>query len=107
MTNCEIWQVLAALVAVAGFAGCGANEVPSPASDAQANVSRSAIPSDEGLTEPATAETPGDRDESPGLGVGEKAPAFELKDQFGQDRSLSGILEAGPAAIVFFRSADW
>lgn len=43
----------------------------------------------------------------PGLEVGTEAPAFTLKDQDGQDRSLSALLEQGNVALVFYRSADW
>lgn len=46
-------------------------------------------------------------EEKTGLAVGEKAPAFTLKDQSGEERSLSGLLEAGPVALVFTRSAEW
>ena len=46
-------------------------------------------------------------DFSPGLAVGEKAPAFELIDQSGQRRSLANILKSGNVALVFYRSADW
>ena len=46
-------------------------------------------------------------DYSPGLAVGEKAPAFELIDQSGQIRSLANILKSGNVALVFYRSADW
>jgi cytochrome oxidase Cu insertion factor (SCO1/SenC/PrrC family) len=42
-----------------------------------------------------------------GLKVGTKAPAFTLKDQAGQDRSLDEFLKAGKVALVFHRSADW
>ena len=46
-------------------------------------------------------------DFSPGLAVGEKAPAFELVDQSGQKQSLANILKSGNVALVFYRSADW
>jgi peroxiredoxin len=42
-----------------------------------------------------------------GLPVGERAPAFTLKDQAGKDLSLDSLLKKGPIALVFFRSADW
>jgi len=45
--------------------------------------------------------------EVPGVRVGEKAPAFQLKDQNGQTVSLEKLLEQGPVALVFYRSADW
>ena len=42
-----------------------------------------------------------------GLAVGQKAPAFTLKDQNDRDVSLELLLKKGPVALVFFRSADW
>jgi cytochrome oxidase Cu insertion factor (SCO1/SenC/PrrC family) len=42
-----------------------------------------------------------------GIAVGQKAPDFTLADQTGQERSLAGLLEAGPVALVFSRSAHW
>jgi peroxiredoxin len=42
-----------------------------------------------------------------GLRIGQLAPAFTLKDQFGKDVSLNALLTNGPVALVFFRSADW
>jgi peroxiredoxin len=40
------------------------------------------------------------------LSVGSDAPSFELPDQQGYPWSLSGQLEVGPVALVFFRG-DW
>jgi len=45
--------------------------------------------------------------EKTGLNVGEKAPEFKLKDQTGEERSLTALLEEGNVALVFFRSASW
>jgi hypothetical protein len=45
--------------------------------------------------------------EQPGLKVGQSAPRFTLKDQEGSDHSLENLLEKGPVALVFYRSADW
>ena len=42
-----------------------------------------------------------------GLSVGEKAPAFSLKNQSGEDIGSAELLKKGPLAIVFYRSADW
>jgi len=42
-----------------------------------------------------------------GLKVGEKAPAFTLKDQSGKERSLDEFLKAGNVAIIFYRLAAW
>ncbi len=57
---------------------------------------------------PINAAEPKPADEAKtGLAVGEKAPEFTLKDQNGEEHSLSGLLEAGPVALVFTRSAEW
>ena len=45
--------------------------------------------------------------EKTGLAVGQKAPAFTLKDQNDRDISLDALLKKGPVALVFHRSADW
>ena len=45
--------------------------------------------------------------EKSGLSVGQKAPAFTLKDQNDRDVSLESLLKKGPVALVFYRSADW
>ncbi len=42
-----------------------------------------------------------------GLKVGEKAPGFELTNRSGQIVKLADLLQKGPVALVFFRSADW
>ena len=39
--------------------------------------------------------------------VGNKMPAFELRDQDGKAHSLASLLGPKGAVIVFFRSADW
>jgi cytochrome oxidase Cu insertion factor (SCO1/SenC/PrrC family) len=46
-------------------------------------------------------------DEKTGLAVGTKAPAFNLKDQNGKERTLEEFLKKGKVAIVFYRSAGW
>jgi cytochrome oxidase Cu insertion factor (SCO1/SenC/PrrC family) len=46
-------------------------------------------------------------EEQTGLKVGERAPAFTLKDQDGKERSLNELLKKGKVAPVFYRSADW
>lgn len=46
-------------------------------------------------------------DEKTGIKVGEKAPAFKLKDQTGTERELAALLKDGPVALVFYRSASW
>ena len=45
--------------------------------------------------------------EKTGLAVGQKAPAFTLKDQNDRDVSLAALLKKGPVALVFYRSASW
>jgi cytochrome oxidase Cu insertion factor (SCO1/SenC/PrrC family) len=45
--------------------------------------------------------------EKTGIKVGEKAPEFKLKDQSGEERTLSAMLKDGPVALVFYRSASW
>lgn len=40
------------------------------------------------------------------LKVGDNAPVFQLSDQYGQQVTLTGLLEAGPA-ILFFYAADF
>ncbi|QDU21025.1 thioredoxin domain-containing protein [Urbifossiella limnaea] len=45
--------------------------------------------------------------EKTGIKVGEKAPAFKLKDQAGTERDLAALLKDGPVALVFYRSAGW
>jgi cytochrome oxidase Cu insertion factor (SCO1/SenC/PrrC family) len=42
-----------------------------------------------------------------GLKVGEKAPAFKLKDQDGKERTLEEFTKKGTVALVFHRSAGW
>jgi cytochrome oxidase Cu insertion factor (SCO1/SenC/PrrC family) len=45
--------------------------------------------------------------EHTGLAVGTAAPKFTLEDQTGTPRSLDALLEKGPVALVFYRSASW
>jgi len=42
-----------------------------------------------------------------GLQVGEKAPAFTLRDQFGREQSNETLRGANGTVLLFFRSADW
>jgi hypothetical protein len=39
--------------------------------------------------------------------VDQKAPAFSLKDQAGETRSLDDLRKKGPVALVFYRSSKW
>jgi peroxiredoxin len=45
--------------------------------------------------------------DDPGLPIGQRAPAFTLKNQGGKEVSLEALLKKGPVAVVFYRSADW
>jgi hypothetical protein len=42
-----------------------------------------------------------------GLEVGQKAPAFSARDQFGREESLETLRGPNGTALLFFRSADW
>jgi peroxiredoxin len=42
-----------------------------------------------------------------GLDVGQKAPAFSLRDQFGQEQSLETLKGSKGTVLLFYRSADW
>ena len=42
-----------------------------------------------------------------GLSVGQKAPAFSARDQFGQEQTLESLKGPHGIALLFFRSADW
>jgi hypothetical protein len=42
-----------------------------------------------------------------GLAVGQKAPAFSARDQFGQLQTLENLKGSHGTILLFFRSADW
>jgi hypothetical protein len=42
-----------------------------------------------------------------GLAVGQKAPAFSLRDQFGRMQTLDTLKGTNGTVLLFFRSADW
>jgi hypothetical protein len=42
-----------------------------------------------------------------GLEVGQKAPAFSARDQFGKLQSLDTLKGPNGTVLLFFRSADW
>jgi len=44
---------------------------------------------------------------SNGLDVGQKAPAFSARDQFGAEQSLETLKGPKGTILLFFRSADW
>ena len=42
-----------------------------------------------------------------GLAVGQKAPAFSVRDQFGRVQTLDSLKGTNGTVLLFFRSADW
>jgi peroxiredoxin len=42
-----------------------------------------------------------------GLNVGQKAPAFSARDQFGGEQTLDSLKGAKGTVLLFYRSADW
>lgn len=42
-----------------------------------------------------------------GLAVGERAPAFSARDQFGRTQTLDTLRGSKGTVLLFFRSADW
>jgi len=42
-----------------------------------------------------------------GLAVGQKAPAFSTRDQFGHAQTLDSLKGPNGTVLLFFRSADW
>ena len=42
-----------------------------------------------------------------GLEVGQKAPAFSARDQFGREQNLETLKGPKGTVLLFFRSADW
>lgn len=44
---------------------------------------------------------------SMGLSVGQKAPVFFLRDQFGNTQTLDSLKGSNGTVLLFFRSADW
>jgi len=42
-----------------------------------------------------------------GLAIGQPAPAFSLRDQFGREQSSSTLKGSKGTVLLFFRSADW
>jgi cytochrome oxidase Cu insertion factor (SCO1/SenC/PrrC family) len=45
--------------------------------------------------------------EKTGLGVGQAAPDWKLSDQNGKKHTLRSLIQKGPVALVFYRSANW
>jgi hypothetical protein len=42
-----------------------------------------------------------------GLAIGQKAPAFSIRDQFGRIQTLDTLKGTKGTVLLFFRSADW
>jgi hypothetical protein len=42
-----------------------------------------------------------------GLAIGQKAPAFSIRDQFGRIQTLDTLKGENGTVLLFFRSADW
>jgi hypothetical protein len=42
-----------------------------------------------------------------GLAIGQKAPAFSARDEFGRVQTLDTLKGANGTVLLFFRSADW
>src|SRR5271168_4950252 len=42
-----------------------------------------------------------------GLAVGQRAPAFSMRDQFGRIQTLDTLKGTSGTVLLFFRSADW
>lgn len=42
-----------------------------------------------------------------GLAVGQKAPSFSVRDQFGKVQTLDTLKGTNGTVLLFFRSADW
>jgi hypothetical protein len=42
-----------------------------------------------------------------GLAVGQQAPAFSARDQFGEKKTLETLKGSNGTVLLFFRSADW
>ncbi len=71
-----------------------------------------AIASFLGIAMFASAQLPGSHDgaspaSSIGLEVRSKIPAFELRDQKGQEQSNDTLKGTNGTILLFFRSADW
>ena len=45
--------------------------------------------------------------EKTGLGVGHAAHDWNLGDQNGKKHTLRSLIQKGPLALVFYRSANW
>jgi len=42
-----------------------------------------------------------------GLAVGQRAPEFSARDQFGREQTLENLKASYGTVLLFFRSADW
>lgn len=59
-----------------------------------------------GLAQQSTAPRQNDASEI-GLAIGQKAPAFSLRDQFGRVQTNETLKGTKGTVLLFFRSADW
>jgi cytochrome oxidase Cu insertion factor (SCO1/SenC/PrrC family) len=62
------------------------------------------------LAVPGGPENPSTNHAAPpsvGLEIGQRAPAFALPDQFGQEQSNETLKGSKGTILLFFRSADW
>lgn len=110
-------RILFAIAALVAPSCCSRSLSPTASDpnfrDAAADSSSAAARDDERVGDATTFEeafqTPSNDSQTPkpGLLIGERAPSFALEDQHGKRVSLESLLEKGPIALVFFRSADW
>ena len=102
------WKWLVLLLFVAGCnqsSNVADSTAPEPGDEAPKPVVSSS--SEEAISEPVAPSAPAETS-GPGLSVGTKAPDFTLKNQAGEDISLSSLLDDTQyVALVFYRSADW
>ena len=99
------------------FCSCSKSEPPGDDSSTSGEVTEQSVENSAAETQkeqnkqeesPKTVETQEpDASAGPGIKVGEKAPAFKLKDQHGGEQSLEDLVKQGSVALVFYRSADW
>ena len=107
--KCPVVAMLIGLLAGSLLCGCAEEQKPPPPAADSSSETPAAEPETGAENEPgdqmAGNEEP--QETGPGLAVGEKAPAFQMKDQNGELRSLEDALKSSAVALVFYRSADW
>lgn len=119
MHRIKLISIAAVLLGAGGGCQDETAQQPAAAPDAAAALSSEAPDQrEDASSEPPAAATPNQPDiidateesqafEQPGLPVAAEAPDFALRDQQGETQALSQLLEKGPVALVFYRSADW